>query len=66
MKKYVDRNQKVKDMILLSMKDLTQQIKNRETKKLMEKFVGLYKIKKTIRKCSGVGVTIINENSPGG
>ena len=31
--------------MLLSTKDLTWQMKNRETKKLTEKFVGLYKIK---------------------
>ena len=32
----------------LSTNDLTWQIKNRETKKLTEKLVGPYKIKKTI------------------
>jgi len=51
MKKYADRNRKeaveykVGDKVLLSTKDLTWQMKNRETKKLTEKFVGLYKIK---------------------
>ena len=54
MKKYVDRNRKkavkykVGDKVLLSTKNLTWQIRNRETKKLMEKFVRLYKIKKII------------------
>ena len=53
-KKYVDRNRKetveykVGDKVLLSMKDLMQQIRNREMKKLMEKFVEPYKIKKII------------------
>ena len=35
---------KVGDKVLLSTKNLMQQIKNRETKKLTEKFVRLYKI----------------------
>jgi len=54
MKKYVDRNRrevveyKVEDGVLLSMKDLMWQMKNREIKKLTEKFVWLYKIKKII------------------
>ena len=53
-KKYVDRNKKkvveykVGDRMLLSTKDLIQQMRNRKTKKLMEKFVELYKIKKVI------------------
>jgi len=34
--------------VWLSTNDLTWQIKNRETKKLTEKLVGPYKIKKTI------------------
>ena len=34
--------------MLLSMKDLMWQIRNRETRKLIEKFVGPYKIKKII------------------
>ena len=54
MKKYVDKNKKkvveykVRDRVLLSTKNLTQQIRNRETKKLIEKFIRLYKIKKMI------------------
>jgi len=54
MKKYIDRNRKkiaeykMEDKVLLSMKDLMWQIRNRETKKLTEKFVRLYKIKKII------------------
>ena len=54
MKKYVDRNKKkaveykVKDRVLLSTKNLIWQMRNRETKKLMEKFVESYKIKKII------------------
>ena len=50
MKKYTNRNKKevveykVEDKVLLSTKDLTWQIRNRETKKLTEKFVGSYKI----------------------
>jgi len=53
-KKYIDRNRKkvveykVGDKVLLSTKDLMWQIRNREIKKLTEKFVGLYKIKKII------------------
>ena len=52
--KKIDRNKKeaveykVKDRVLLSTKDLMQQIKNRETKKLTKKFVESYKIKKII------------------
>ena len=34
--------------MLLSTKDLTWQMRNRKTKKLIEKFVELYKIKKII------------------
>jgi len=53
-KKYVDRNKKqvveykVGDRVLLSMKDLMWQMRNRETKKLIEKFVGPYRIRKII------------------
>ena len=72
-KKYVDRNRKeaveykVGDKVLLSTKNLMWQIRNRETKKLIEKFVGLYKIKKIIsEKYSRVGVTSVNENSSSG
>ena len=39
---------KMGDRMLLSMKDLTWQMRNRETKKLTEKFIKLYKIKKII------------------
>ena len=54
MKKNVNRNRKkvmeykVEDKMLLSTKDLMWQIKNRKIKKLMEKFIRLYKIKKII------------------
>jgi len=54
MKKYADRNRKeaveykVEDRVLLSIKELMWQMKNRETKKLIEKFVEPYKIKKII------------------
>jgi len=54
MKKYVNRNRKeiveykVGDRVLLSTKNLTWQIRNRKTKKLMEKFIGPHKIKKII------------------
>ena len=71
MKKYTDRNRKeaveykVGDRMLLSMKDLTQQIRNREIKKLIKKFVRSYK-QDYIRKYGGVGVTSVNEKSPGG
>jgi len=50
----VDRNRrkaveyKIGDRMLLSMKDLIWQMRNRETKKFTEKFIGLYKIKKII------------------
>ena len=53
-KKYADRNRKevveykVGNRVLLSTKDLTWQMRNSKTKKLMEKFVGPYKIKKII------------------
>jgi len=54
MKKYTDRNKKkaveykVKNRVLLSIKDLMWQMRNRDIKKLIEKFVGPYKIKKII------------------
>jgi len=53
-KKYADRNRKeaveykVRDKVLLSIKDLMWQIRNREAKKLTEKFMESYKIKKII------------------
>ena len=54
MKKYTDKNRKevveykVENRVLLSTKDLTWQIRNKETKKLIKKFMRLYKIKKII------------------
>ena len=53
-KRYIDRNgkkvveYKMGDRVLLSIKDLMWQIRNREIKKLTEKFMELYKIKKII------------------
>ena len=54
MKKYVDRKRaevneyKVGDLVMLSTKDLKYQIMEKRTEKLMERFVGPYKIKKII------------------
>jgi len=54
MKKYTDRKRvevndyKVGDLVMLSTKDLKYQMVRRRTEKLMERFVGLYKIKKII------------------
>ena len=54
MKKYADRKRaevdkyKVGDLVMLSTKDLKYQIVGRRTEKLMERFVGPYKIKKII------------------
>jgi len=54
MKKYANRkrvevnNYKVGDLVMLSTKDLKYQMVRRRTKKLTERFVGLYKIKKII------------------
>jgi len=54
MKKYIDRKRaevddyKVEDLVMLSTKDLKYQIVRRRTEKLMERFVGPYKIKKII------------------
>jgi len=54
MKKYTDRkrgevdNYKVGDLVMLSTKDLKYQMVGRRTEKLMERFVGSYKIKKII------------------
>jgi len=51
MKKFGDRRQgkgeeyKVGDLVLLSMKDLKWQMKERRSKKLTERFVGPYKVK---------------------
>ena len=55
-KKCVDKNRKeivkykIKNKILLSIKNLIQQIRNRKIKKLTEKFIKLYKIKKLYQK----------------
>jgi len=54
MKKYADRKRrevdeyKVGDLVILSTKDLKYQMVGRRTEKLMERFVGPYKIKKII------------------
>ena len=53
-KKYMDKNRKeavkyrMGDKMLLSIKDLMWQMRNMETKKLTEKLLELYKIKKII------------------
>ena len=53
-KKYADKRReevddyKVKDLVMLSTKDLKYQIVGRRTEKLIERFVGPYKIKKII------------------
>jgi len=53
-RKYVDRKRgevneyKVGDLVMLSTKDLKYQMIGRRTEKLMERFVGPYKIKKII------------------
>jgi len=54
MKKYVDRkreevnNYKVRDLVMLSTKDLKYQMVGRRTEKLIERFIGPYKIKKIV------------------
>jgi len=54
MKKYADRKRgeadeyKVGDLIMLSTKDLKYQMTGRRTEKLMERFVGPYKVKEII------------------
>ena len=54
MKKYIDKkrgevdNYKVGDLVMLSTKDLRYQMVRRRTEKLMERFVGPYRIKKII------------------
>ena len=54
MKRYVDRKRaevneyKVGDLVMLSTKDLKYQMVGRRTEKLMERFVGPYKIKKIV------------------
>ena len=51
MKKFADRKQskgeeyKVGDLVLLSIKDLKWQMKGRQLEKLMEHFMGPYRIK---------------------
>jgi len=54
MKKYIDKKRieideyKVRDLVMLSTKDLKYQIVSRRTEKLTERFVGPYKIEKII------------------
>jgi len=54
MKKYADKKKlnieeyKVGDLVMLSTKDLKYQIIERRMEKLTKRFVGLYKVKKTI------------------
>ena len=54
MKKYIDRKRgevneyKIRDLVMLSTKNLKYQIIGRRTEKLTERFVGPYKIKKII------------------
>jgi len=54
MKKYADRKRrevndyKVGDLVILSTKDLKYQIVGRRTEKLIERFVGPYKVKKIV------------------
>ena len=53
-KKYTDKkrgevdNYKIEDLVMLSTKDLKYQMVRRRTEKLMERFVGPYRIKKII------------------
>jgi len=53
-KKYVDKKRvkindyKIENLVMLSTKDLKYQIVGKRTEKLMERFIGLYKIKKII------------------
>ena len=54
MKKYIDRKRvevneyKVRDLVMLSTKDLKYQMIKRRTEKLTERFIGPYKIKKIV------------------
>jgi len=54
MKKYADRKRsevneyKVGDLVMLSTKDLKYQMVGRRTEKLMERFVGPYKVQKIV------------------
>ena len=53
-KKYIDRKRaevddyKVEDLVMLSTKDLKYQMVRRRMKKLIERFVGPYKVKKIV------------------
>jgi len=53
-KKYTNRKRgkvdeyKVGDLVILSTKDLKYQMAGRRTEKLMERFIGLYKVKKIV------------------
>ena len=53
-KRYIDRKRtevdeyRVEDLVMLSTKDLKYQMVSRKIEKLMEKFIGPYKIKKVI------------------
>jgi len=54
MKKYIDKKRgevddyKVGDLVMLSTKDLKYQMVGRRTEKLMERFIGPYKVKKIV------------------
>jgi len=54
MKKYADRKRgevddyKVRNLVMLSTKDLKYQMVKRRTEKLIERFVGSYKVKKIV------------------
>ena len=54
MKKYTDKKReevdkyKVGDLVMLSTKDLKYQMARRRTEKLIERFIGPYKIKKVV------------------
>jgi len=54
MRKYIDRKRekvdkyKVGDLVMLSTKDLKYQMVRRRTEKLIERFIGPYKIKKVV------------------
>jgi len=54
MRKYADRKRsdidkyKVRDLVMLSTKDLKYQMVGRRTEKLMERFVGPYKVKEIV------------------
>jgi len=50
--------------MLLSTKDLVWKIRNKEIKKLIKRFVKLYKIKNYIREHDIVEVTSIDEDLP--